>query len=206
MNKDTFITQISDGAEVMGIHLHNLAKDRLFMYYSELQRWNKKVNLVSRQQGDWIRTHFLDSLAPLSLNLLEKGHDVVDLGAGAGFPGVPLKIVQESMVLSLAEASGKKCAWLRHLMRVLEMDNTRVLEGRFDELARQGWAGKFEVAVSRAAAKPWKILDFARTFLGPGGRALIYTTEELVGKEGKVHPYQVPGSKVPSVIWEVQVN
>ena len=207
MNREQFINELTAGAGAMGILLDEKAKDQLFIYYYELERWNRKINLVSRQQHDWIRIHFLDSLAPLGLDLLEGGNRVVDLGAGAGFPGVPLKLTRESIFLGMAEASGKKCAWLKHLTRMLKIDEAQVLEGRFEDLVGSGWAGDFDVAVSRAAAKPWKILDLARPFLAPGGRVLVYTTEALVEKGlGKVYPYKVPGSKVPSVIWEVEIN
>jgi len=204
MTKEQFVKDITTGAEAMGVELDEQALDRLFIYYTELERWNRKVNLVSRQQHDWIRIHFLDSLAPLGLGLVGEADRVVDLGAGAGFPGVPLKIAREGLFLGMAEASGKKCAWLRHLTRVLEIEEAQVLEGRFEDLVDNGWAGGFDVAISRAAAKPWKMLDLARPFLVPGGRMLVYTTEALVKKGvGKVHPYKVPGSRIPSVIWEV---
>ncbi|MGD8353820.1 MAG: 16S rRNA (guanine(527)-N(7))-methyltransferase RsmG [Pseudomonadota bacterium] len=196
---------LTTGAERMGVNLSENAKDRLFLYYSELLRWNSKVNLVSRRDHDWLRIHFLDSLAPIGIGLLRGDVKVVDLGAGAGFPGVPLKLACEDIFLALAEASGKKCAWLKHIIRVLRLDDARVLEGRFEELLSSGWAGSFDVVVSRAAAKPRRILELARPFLCPGGRTLIYTTEALVdGSAGKVYPYKVPGSKVPSVIWEVE--
>jgi 16S rRNA (guanine527-N7)-methyltransferase len=205
MTKEQFVKDITTGAEAMGVELDEQALDRLFIYYTELERWNRKVNLVSRQQHDWIRIHFLDSFAPLGLGLVGEADRVVDLGAGAGFPGVPLKIAREGLFLGMAEASGKKCAWLKHLTRVLEIEEAQVLEGRFEDLVDNGWAGGFDVAVSRAAAKPHKILDLARPFLSPGGRTLIYPTEALVKKGvGKVHPYKVPGSRIPSVIWEVE--
>ncbi|MCJ7500543.1 class I SAM-dependent methyltransferase [bacterium] len=206
MTKEQFIHDLTTGTEPMGIQLDELAKSKLFIYYTELERWNRKVNLVSRRPHDWIRIHFLDSLAPLALGLLGKDGRVVDLGAGAGFPGMPLKIAREGISLCMAEASGKKCTWLKHLIRALDVSEAQVLEGRFEELMDSGWAGCFDTAVSRAAAKPWKILDLARPFLAPGGRLLVYTTEALVEEGvGKVHPYRVPGSKVPSVIWEVVV-
>jgi len=206
MEKYTFISKISDGADAMGVALTEVAKERLFIYYTELKRWNRKINLVSRRQHDWISIHFLDSLVPLGLGLLGAGERVVDLGAGAGFPGMPLKIAKKDIFLGMAEASGKKCAWLKHLTRELEIDGAQVLDGRFEDLTGSGRAGGFDVAVSRAAAKPWKILDLAGPFLKPGGRVLVYTTEALVEKGlGKIHPYTVPGSKVPSVIWEVEI-
>jgi 16S rRNA (guanine527-N7)-methyltransferase len=206
MTKEQFIDELTTGVQAMGIQLDDLAKDRLFIYYTELERWNRKVNLVSRRTHDWLRIHFLDSLVPLALGLLGEGGRVVDLGAGAGFPGLPLKIARESISLCMAEASGKKCAWLKHLTRVLGLKEAQVLEGRFEELMSNGWEGCFDTAVSRAAAKPWKILELARPFMAPGGRVLVYTTEALVEEGvGNVHRYTVPGSKVPSVIWEVTI-
>jgi len=206
MDKASFISQMSNGVAAMGIQVSDEALARLFVYYTELERWNRKLNLVSRRPHDWIPIHFLDSLALLGLDLLGEGGRMVDLGAGAGFPGIPLKIAREGLSLCMAEASGKKCTWLKHLTRVLELKETQVLEGRFEELADSGWAGCFDTVVSRAAAKPWKILELARPFLAPGGRVLIYTTEALVEEGvGKIHPYKVPGSKVPSVIWEVTI-
>ena len=206
MTRKQFAEKISSGADIMGVPLDDQALDRLFVYYNELQRWNRKVNLVSRQEHDWVRIHFLDSLAALGLGLLGGRGKIVDLGAGAGFPGLPLKIAANDLFLGMAEASGKKCAWLRHLVRELGLEGAQVMEGRFSDLAEARWSQHFDAAVSRAAAKPSMILDFARPFVTPGGRALIYTTENLTESGlGKVHPYRVPGSKVPSVIWEVEI-
>lgn len=205
MNRESFISQMKNGVAAMNIQVSDEALGRFFVYYTELERWNRKVNLVSRQRHDWIEIHFLDSLAPIGLGLLGVDDRVVDLGAGAGFPGMPLKVAINNNFLGMAEASGKKCAWLRHLVRALEIENAQVLEGRFEDLINSGWTECFDLAVSRAAAKPRKILDLALPFLVPGGRVLVYTTEALVEKEvGKIHPYRVPGSKIPSVIWEVE--
>jgi 16S rRNA (guanine527-N7)-methyltransferase len=205
MEKSAFMPKMIDGADSLGIALSEEAADRLFIYHSELEKWNRKVNLVSRQQADWVRVHFLDSLVPLGMGLVEGRERTVDLGSGAGFPGVALKVASPGLAMDLAEAVGKKCAWLNHLVRTLELENARVLGGRFEELLEEGKAGQYDLVVSRAAAKPVEICTFARSFLASGGKALIYTTEALVQKDvGIVHPYKVPGSKVPSVIWEVR--
>jgi 16S rRNA G527 N7-methylase RsmG len=105
----------------------------------------------------------------------------------------------------MAEASGKKCTWLRHLARTLKLKEAEVLEGRFEDLIKRGWGGSFDLAISRATAKPSIALAVARKFLTPGGLLLVYTTEGLTKKGvGRAHSYKVPGSRVPSVIWEVQ--
>lgn len=205
MDKSQFIQSMSTGAEKLNIPLSEKAAGQLFVYYTELEKWNQKVNLVSRQQADWVRVHFLDSLVPLGMGLVEGSERTVDLGSGAGFPGVPLKAASPGLAMDLAEAVGKKCAWLNHLLRTLELTNARVLGGRFEELLEEGRARQYDLVVSRAAAKPKELCRFARLFLAPGGKALIYTTRALVEEGvGTVHPYTVPGSKVPSVIWEVR--
>ena len=207
MTRHRFIHDLTSGSAEMGVPLGKEAQDRFYLYYCELMRWNQQINLVSRSEPDWIRVHFLDSLASLGLGLVSGRERMVDLGAGAGFPGVPLKVVSPGIFIGMAEASGKKCTWLKHLVRILELRGAEVLEGRFDKLLEEGWAGRFDLAVSRAAAKPAKVLKQAGTFLSPGGRLLVYTTRSLVedGK-GKIHPYRVPGSKIPSIIWEVTKN
>lgn len=191
----------------MGLHIGTDALGMLFQYYAELERWNRKVNLVSRKQPDWVRVHFLDSLAAAGLSLLTGTERIVDLGAGAGFPGLPLKIIQPGTFLGMAEASSKKCAFLKHVVRKLDISNTAVLEGRFEDSLGSGWKSDFHVAVSRAAAKPSLILERAKPFLKEDGRVLVYTTLALTQPGlGKVHPYNTPGSRVPSVIWEVSVS
>jgi 16S rRNA (guanine527-N7)-methyltransferase len=205
--KNQFLHDLSSGAAAMGVQLSEETCERLFLYYYELQRWNHRMNLVSRREPDWLRVHFLDSLAPLSLGLMSRAERMVDLGAGAGFPGVPLKVAGFGVFLGMAEASGKKCAWLRHLVRTLGLKGAEVLQGRFGKLLEEGWAGSFDLAVSRAAAKPSKILSHAKPFLVPNGRVLVYTTAALVEDGvGRAHPYRIQGSKVPSVIWEVARN
>ena len=202
-----FIENLLDGAQTLNIELQRPSAEKLFLYYRELERWNRQINLVSRKQPDWVRVHFLDSLVPLGMGLVDGEERVVDLGAGAGFPGLPLKIVMPEITLGMAEGSGKKCAFLRHVVRTLGLRSAEVLEGRFEDLLNEGWNKSFDLAVSRAAAKPGRIVSASARFLGSGGRTLIYTTPDLTEKGvGRVHPYRIPGSKVQWCIWEVPVE
>lgn len=201
---EEFKEKCGEGAAAMGLRLEEDALDRFSLFSSELMRFNKGLNLVSRKEGDWVQTHFLDSLAPAALGLIPSRGRLLDLGSGAGFPGIPLKIVRLGLFVGLAEASGKKCAWLRHAVRFLGMEGISVMEGRFEDLSARGEAGVWDFVVSRAAARPGAALGSARAFLKPGGRVLIYTKENLVEKGlGTIHPCAVPGRDRSRVIWEV---
>jgi 16S rRNA (guanine527-N7)-methyltransferase len=141
------------------------------------------------------------------MGLVSGEERVIDLGAGAGFPGLPLKVARPGVMLGMAEGSGKKCAFLRHIVRTLDLDSAQVLEGRFENLLEKGWKNHFDIAVSRAAAKPSRIVAGSLSFLNERGRVLIYTTPDLTEQNmGKLHPYRVPGSKVQWCIWEVPVS
>jgi len=199
-----FKEKLGEGAAAMGLSLEEKALDRFSLFSSELMRFNKRLNLVSRKEGDWVRTHFLDSLAPLALGFIPSRGSLLDLGSGAGFPGIPLKIVRPGLFVGFAEASGKKCAWLRHAVRFLGMEGISVMEGRFEDLSAREDAGVWDLVVSRAAGKPGTVLMDARGFLKPGGRVLIYTKENLVENGvGTVHPCTVPGMDRSRVIWDV---
>ena len=204
MKRKQFIDAIITGARELKVPLNDVAAVNLYLYYRELERWNRRVNLVSRKQADWVRIHFLDSLVPVGMGLLKGAERIIDLGAGAGFPGLPLRIVLPGTSLTMAESSGKKSAFLRHVSRTLGLERADVAEGRFGELLGRGLSGEFDVAVSRAAAKPRKILEAATPFLAEGGRVLVYTSVHLAMEgPGTIHHYRLPGSDVPSVIWEV---
>ncbi|MEE8547681.1 MAG: 16S rRNA (guanine(527)-N(7))-methyltransferase RsmG [bacterium] len=203
MKEKVFKKSLKRGATDLGVELDSTQLQQLAVYCRELEKWNRNINLVSRKEHNWTRVHFLDSLVPLGMGLLEGSERVVDLGAGAGFPGLVLKIGSPGLEACLAEASGKKCAFLRHIIRTLEIKGAWVLEGRFEEIADSG-AGEFDLAVSRASAKPHLILKSAGPLLKEGGRTLIYTTEDLIDKTtGETHPYRISGSPREWVIWEV---
>lgn len=199
-----FKKELDRGANAMGISLDEGTLEQFALFFSELTRFNERINLVSRKKKDWIRVHFLDSLAPAALGLVPGGGRLLDLGAGAGFPGIPLKLACPGLQLGLAEASGKKCAWLRHLVRILNLEGTAVLEGRFEDLPAREGGESWDLVVTRAAAKPTSVVPVAMPFLKPGGRVLVFTRGGLVeAGKGTLYPYSIPGMSTLSAIWEI---
>ncbi len=198
---------LREGAERMGIPLGEETVGLLLRHLGELARWNRAINLVSREEdeGEWIERHVLDSLVPLGLGLPgEDCREMLDLGAGAGFPGIPLAAARPGLALSLAEGDARKCAFLRHVVRTLPLPRARVLQGRFRELAKKGGAGGYDLVVTRAAAAPETVLAAALPFLRPGGCALIWATDVPRETSGRIHPYALPFSGRKAVIWEVE--
>ena len=148
-------------------HVATSEGPRLAAYEALIRRWGARRNLVSR--GDLLRLrerHIEDSLALLPWC----AGSVVDVGSGAGLPGVPLAIARPEMAVALLERSEHKCAFLRHVARELDLDNVVVLQA---DARRWRPAEGFDTGVARAVAPPaaaWRLL---RPLLAPAGSALL---------------------------------
>jgi 16S rRNA (guanine527-N7)-methyltransferase len=146
-------------------------EDKLFdIYLNELIEWNKKFNLTSVDDPSEIKVrHFEDSLSVLKAIEL-KDEAVLDIGPGAGFPGIPLKIVRPGIKLTMIEATRKKVEFLEHIIRELKLDNTRVIWGRAEVLGKEAkFKGRYDVVVGRAVAKLPLFVGYGMPFLKMGG-------------------------------------
>jgi len=153
------------GAEELGLKLGPQQLERFKRYLEELQLWNRTLNLTAlREEAEIVRGHFLDSLTVLSC-LPTQGR-LLDLGSGAGFPGVPLKIARPGLQVTLLEASRKKALFLRHLGRCLELE----LEVRCQRAEHPGDLREtFDVVISRALGPLKKVTQLGLPYLKEGG-------------------------------------
>ena len=155
-----------DAAQELSIPLPEEKIPLFEKYYQELLSWNKKVNLTRiTQEREVIVNHFLDSLVPE--RFITPGATVADIGAGAGFPGIPLKIVRSDLFVTLIEASFKKVAFLRHAVRILGLKNIDVRHGRVEE--GTDWAPEFAFCIGRAVSALPPFLTMARFVVAAGG-------------------------------------
>ncbi|RJQ46948.1 MAG: 16S rRNA (guanine(527)-N(7))-methyltransferase RsmG [Nitrospiraceae bacterium] len=142
---------------------------RAFMtFLSELKKWNGAYNLTAlKTDEDIVIKHFLDSL--LYLRTLPAGTlKLVDAGTGAGFPGIPIKIIMPGIDLTLIESSKKKAAFLRHIIRSLKLSSVTVLEQRLESLGKE-YESTFDVIVSRATFSIKEFLKLAGPYIKEGG-------------------------------------
>ena len=144
------------------------------VYLRELLEWNKKFNLTSITGPEEIRKkHFEDSLLLLQTIQLNN-ESVVDVGAGAGFPGIPLKIACPGIKLTLLEATRKKVDFLKHIIKVLDLKNTEAIWSR-----AENFRGQFDLAVSRAVAKLNVLCEYCLPLVKIGGFFVAYKEEKI---------------------------
>lgn len=162
------------GAARLGLSLTEGQLASFEIYYRELVAWNERVNLTAVTACEEVQTrHFLDSLAcsPVVPALPEGGRmRAIDVGSGAGLPGLPLKIVWPGLRLTLLEATGKKVAFLEHLVGVLALEGVTVLHGRAEELAHDpAHRESYDLVLARALAQMATLAELTLPFSRPGG-------------------------------------
>lgn len=143
----------------------------LQLYLEELKLWNARINLTGlKTDRDIVIKHFLDSLAVLPF--LEAAASLVDLGSGAGFPGLVLKLARPQVTLSLVEARQKKAAFLEYLVSSLRLTGVAVVQTHLTPALARQWEPKVEAVVSRATFFLPRFLELAAPLLAPGGLVL----------------------------------
>lgn len=164
------------GLQQLDIESNPDSEEKVLLYTKELIGWSKKINLTAiKLPNDIIIKHFLDSLVCLKeINKIkEKTPKVLDIGTGAGFPGLPLKIFSPNLSVSLMEATGKKVRFLQELLAKLNIQDVVLLHGRAEELSKkEELQQKFDVVVIRAIGELKLLAKLSFPFLKNGGYLL----------------------------------
>jgi 16S rRNA (guanine527-N7)-methyltransferase len=173
---------LQEGAAAMGLELPPATLAQFDFYLSQLKLWNARVNLTGlKTDNDIVIKHFLDSLAVLPL--LGPVRSLADLGAGAGFPGLVLKLVRPDLHLTLVEPREKRAAFLEYLLSYFKLDGVVVSRTHLTVAAARQWGPRFEVVVSRATFTLKSFLELAAPLLLPGGLALALKGPNLAAGE-----------------------
>ena len=165
--------------EPQGLMLTQEQYKKFEQFYDALKATGEHTNLTTILDEQGVaEKHFADSLLPISLNLLNGDEKVIDVGAGAGFPGLPLKIACPDMDITLLEATGKKAAFIEHTAEALGV-NVLLINGRAEEIAHTEKARMcYDICVSRAVARLEMRLELCAGFVKPGGRILAFKGEK----------------------------
>ncbi len=205
MNMDALI---HSAKTLFNIHLTGTQVIALANYERELIEWNQKFNLTAIRDSESIRVkHFLDSFScVLAWNEIHPLR-LIDVGTGAGFPGIPLKIIYPSMHLTLVESVGKKVSFCNHLVSTLRLENVQVLNARAEDVGQDSAHREtYDWAVARAVARMNILAEYLLPLVKIGGQALAQKGESapdeiieaensfavLGGKFNRLIPVQLP--------------
>lgn len=202
MRAEPPLLTLERGATELGVALAAAQLGQFEQYLAELQKWNRKINLTGASTiQDLITKHVLDSLAGLKvLEDLPPGTRVADLGAGAGFPGLPIKLARPDLSVTLIEPREKRAAFLTTVGALLALQNLTIVEAALSRAhPRPDLAGRFGCVVMRAVSEPREARLLASPLLAEGGRIVIWVSEqqgEHLGREFTIHRYRLPGTDV----------
>lgn len=209
------------GAMEWGLKLTPPQVDAFGLYYQQLLIWNERISLTSITDYEEVQVkHFLDSLSCLQvMDTVATDARCIDIGAGAGFPGLPLKIVWPRLQLTLLESVGKKVRFLTHMVEAMGLEETDIVQGRAEELGRNpDYREAFDVALARAVAQMSVLVEYALPLVRVGGIFVAQKGDDiegemksasaaiklLGGRLQEIRPICLPGSEIARHLVVVQ--
>ena len=172
-------------ASTLGVHLDSSQLEKFSLYLRELLNWNQKINLTGiSDERDVALKHFIDSMActrAIVQNRLSS-FSLLDIGSGAGLPGIPLKLIHPQLGVTLLEPNLKKTAFLHHVIGTLGLSDVSVVSNRLEDYSRQPDHPRFRYAITRAL-NLWPIMDCVVPLLEEDGRFILCRSTPLDGQD-----------------------
>ena len=193
---------LRDSLDKLKIQYNDEQIEQFRSYYELLTEWNKKINLTAiTGYEDVVRKHFIDSILICSLLDLNKDIRIIDVGTGAGFPGIPIKILNPDCRIVLLDSLNKRVRFLETVVDELGLDNVECIHGRAEDVSREkNYRASFDLSVSRAVANLSTLCEYCIPFLKKGGMFVSYKSDksddEINGSENAVRTL---GSEITSV-------
>ena len=180
------------GAREFGIRVQPDQADLFARHASILAEWNQKVNLTAIVDPlEMAIKHFLDAILPYAI--IQPNSRLMDVGSGAGFPGIALKVMIPTLKVTLIEATHKKVSFLKHVIRELNLTNIEAIHTRIENLESQA-VGKFDVIVSRAFSNLPKFVGLSLPYMATPGKLIAYKAKDYTKETHQLfHTQKGPG-------------
>lgn len=203
---------LQDKLEMLSVEVDRKKIDQFNQFYDLIVEWNKVMNLTAiTDYKDVVEKHFLDSLSIERILKLDDIKAIMDVGTGAGFPGMPLKIIYPDLKITLLDSLNKRVRFLNEVIRQLELKNIDAIHGRAEDIGKnENYREKYDLCVSRAVANLATLSEYCMPFVRVGGVFVSYKSgdidEEVLkskkaislfgGKIDEVVKFQLPGTDI----------
>lgn len=177
-NTEQFQKDLND----FGIHLSDVQTEQFLVYYEMLTEWNQMMNLTAiTEYEDVMKKHFVDSISLVKAIDLSEDLSLIDVGTGAGFPGLALKIAFPNLKVTLLDSLNKRIQFLDAVIDKLELNDIETIHGRAEDFAKQEkLREKYDLCVSRAVANLSTLSEYCLPFVKVNGLFISYKSEKIV--------------------------
>lgn len=181
-NADYNITQFIKDAENLGVNLTDSQVKQFLVYYEMLIEWNEVMNLTAiTDYDDVMKKHFIDSISLVKAYDVSQEKTIIDVGTGAGFPGLALKIAFPNLRVTLLDSLNKRIQFLNEVIEKLNLSDVETIHGRAEDFARlDKLREQFDLCVSRAVANLSVLSEYCLPFVKVGGQFISYKSEKIL--------------------------
>lgn len=200
MERESFSKELIEKAKKVNIEIDDKKEEQFYNYMKLLLEWNEKINLTAiTEQNDIILKHFIDSI---TINkYIEPSNSIIDIGTGAGFPGIPLKIMNQNKKITLVDSLNKRINFLNEVCKEISLENIQCIHARAEELASDlEYRENYETVVSRAVARLNVLIEYMLPFVKKGGLCICMKGPNIDRElEEAKNAIKVLGGKIKSV-------
>ncbi|AUN23616.1 16S rRNA (guanine(527)-N(7))-methyltransferase RsmG [Clostridium botulinum] len=198
-----FFNILQSACNDVNLDFNDKKYNQLISYKNLIQEWNKKINLTAIVEDDEIiKKHFIDCIKIFKSSPIGEAKSLIDIGTGAGFPGIPIKILKEDIEITLLDSLQKRINFLNTVIGELQLKNIQCLHGRAEDYAQQiQHRQKYDIAVSRAVANLAVLSEFCIPFVEKGGYFIAMkgpsVEEEITAATKSI---EILGGKIEDII------